>query len=55
MNNENNEIYITCIGVDEKLHKCTPQADVCKCGVAIKSKKLNKNDYKRYSCYDCDV
>lgn len=45
--------YIDCIGVDEKIHVCEPDKDVCKCGVKIKTKKIHKNDYLRYSCYEC--
>ena len=47
------KIYIECIGIDERLHVCEPNLDVCKCGIAVKSKKLNRDDYLRYSCYEC--
>lgn len=49
----NNQTYITCIGIDDKLHICYPYEEFCKCGVKVKSKKLSKNDYTRYSCYEC--
>ena len=44
---------IECIGVDDKRHVCLPEAETCKCGVAIKRKKLLKHDYKLFSCYPC--
>ena len=49
----NDKVFITCIGVDDKLHACEPHSDTCKCGIVVKSKKLGKNDYERYSCYEC--
>jgi hypothetical protein len=50
----NNIIYITCIGIDEKLHECEPHKNTCKCGVVVKNKKISLYDYfKRYSCYEC--
>jgi hypothetical protein len=49
----NDIIYITCIGIDEKIHKCEPHLNICKCGIVVKSKKLSKNDYERCSCYEC--
>jgi len=48
-----NTIYILCVGVDEKLHECEPHQDICKCGIKVKSKKLSRDDYLRYSCYEC--
>jgi len=45
--------YIQCIGVDNKLHICKPDEDICKCGVKVKSKKLLSKDCERYSCYEC--
>jgi len=44
---------IECIGVDERLHVCEPDKDVCKCGVKVKSKKIFSKDYERFSCYEC--
>ena len=44
--------YIQCIGIDNKLHICEPDKDICKCGVKVKNKKLLKNDYLKYSCYE---
>lgn len=52
-NTEENK-YIRCIGVDDKIHVCLPDATTCKCGVKIKRKKLFKNDnINRFSCYEC--
>ena len=51
---ENEIIYISCLGVDNKIHECEPHKDVCKCGIEVKSKKLKKKDYQLYySCYEC--
>jgi len=50
---ENNKTYISCIGVDNKIHVCEPHENVTKCGVKIKTKKTEKNDCLRYSCYEC--
>ena len=46
--------YINCIGIDNKIHVCEPDKDVCKCGVKVKRKKILKNDYQLYFwCYEC--
>jgi GTPase Era involved in 16S rRNA processing len=45
--------YIRCIGVDGKQHICEPQKDTCYCGVKVKTKKPQRDDYKRFSCYEC--
>ena len=48
------EYYINCIGIDNKIHVCEPDKDVCKCGVKVKRKKILKNDYLLYFwCYEC--
>lgn len=50
----NDTVYITCIGIDEKLHECESHLNTCKCGISVKSKKLSTWDYvTRYSCYEC--
>lgn len=46
--------YIDCVGVDNKVHVCLPEADTCKCGVPVKRKKLLRDDLtKLFSCYSC--
>ena len=46
--------YISCIGIDGKLHICYPWEDKCYCGVPVLRKKLLKNDdIYRSSCYEC--
>ena len=47
------KIYLPCIGVDNKIHVCESSKDICKCGIKVKSKKLGRDDYLRYSCYEC--
>ena len=48
------EKYIRCLGVDNKWHVCKPDADKCKCGVKVKTKKIDKMENKHfYSCYEC--
>lgn len=44
---------IECIGVDDKQHVCLPESDVCICGIAVKRKKLLRDDWQLYSCYEC--
>jgi hypothetical protein len=44
---------VDCVGVDNRRHVCLPEAEACKCGVAVKRKKPLKNDFKLYSCYAC--
>ncbi len=45
--------YISCVGVDGNLHECEPHEDICFCGIKVKRKKLLRDDYERYSCYEC--
>jgi hypothetical protein len=47
------ENYIRCIGVDGKQHICKPEKDTCYCGVKVKTKKPQRDDYLRFSCYEC--
>ena len=47
------ECKVRCVGIDNKQHVCAPDSDVCKCGVKVKHKKLLRDDYKLYSCYEC--
>jgi len=47
------EMYIDCIGIDELHHVCLPESDVCKCGVKVKRKKMLRDDWKKYCCYEC--
>ncbi len=47
------KVYIDCIGVDGKQHVCEPHKDTCKSGVKALRKQILKNDYTRYSCYEC--
>lgn len=52
MNEE--EHYINCIGVDDKLHVCLPWEDKCKCGITVKNKEVKSQDWTtKYSCYEC--
>ncbi len=44
---------IPCIGVDDRQHVCLPEAEVCKCGIAVKRKKFLKHDHELFSCYAC--
>jgi hypothetical protein len=50
---ENEEIFINCIGVDNKKHVCEPHLEITKCGVKIKRKTLNRTDVNKFSCYPC--
>ena len=43
-----------CIGVDNRQHRCSPDATTCLCGVVIRRKKLLKYDYFLFSYYECD-
>ena len=45
--------YISCIGIDGKQHICYPWEDKCYCGVKIIRKKTLRDDWKRFSCYEC--
>jgi len=54
MTDKTETIFITCIGIDNKIHVCEPHSKTCKCGVKVKRKKLLKNDYNLYFwCFDC--
>ncbi len=44
---------ISCIGVDNKQHVCKASEKVCKCGVKVKRKKILRDDWKLFSCYEC--
>ena len=46
-------LYVDCIGVDNKQHVCEPHKDECKCGVKVKRKKLIRDDWRLFSCYEC--
>lgn len=46
-------VSIDCAGVDNKQHMCEPHKSTCLCGVAVKRKKLLKNDRLLFSCYEC--
>jgi hypothetical protein len=45
--------YIDCIGVDGVRHMCLPWENKCKCGMGIQSKKDGRDDWDRYSCWEC--
>jgi hypothetical protein len=48
------DIYIDCVGIDNKLHVCKPYESKTKCGIPIKKKKLIiKDRVGLYSCYEC--
>ncbi len=47
------ERYINCIGIDNLRHVCLPESDICKCGVKVKRKKMLRDDWQRYCCYEC--
>jgi len=47
------QVFIDCIGADNKKHVCEPHKDESKCGVKIKRKKLQPDDWKLLSCYEC--
>ena len=48
------KVYIPCLGVDGKWHLCEPHLNVCKCGVKVKTKKVDHMDRsEHYSCYEC--
>ena len=44
---------IPCVGIDNLQHVCLPWEETCKCGVKVKRKKLLKNDYRLFFCYEC--
>lgn len=46
-------LYVDCIGADNKQHVCEPHKDVCKCGMEVKRKKILRDDWKLFSCYEC--
>lgn len=46
-------VTIRVIGIDRKQHIAEPHKNTCICGVKILRKKLERNDYKLYSCYEC--
>ena len=45
--------YIRCVGVDGKIHECDPSKDVCRCGIKVLKKRLDRDDYKRFDYYKC--
>jgi len=48
------EIYISVIGVDRKIHTAKPHSKTTECGIKILSKNVTKKDYKdKFSCYEC--
>lgn len=49
----NEIIFVRCIGIDDKIHECEPDKNICRCGIKVKSKKLQTFDYLRSSCYEC--
>lgn len=53
--NSQGDVYIRCIGVDDKWHVCKPDSNICLCGVLVKTKKDKdvENSKMRYSCYEC--
>lgn len=51
--NENKHI-VQCIGKDGLKHYCYAYSDKTLCNQTITTKKLLKNDYKRYCCIKCD-
>jgi len=53
MTKSESNVLVSCIGVDDKQHVCTPDSNICKCGVAVWRKKLLKNDHLLFSCYEC--
>lgn len=50
---DNDKNFIRCIGTDGKQHICYPWQDKCYCGVDVLRKKLLRDDYKRFSCWEC--
>lgn len=44
---------LKCIGTDNKQHICEAHEHKTKCGVEVKRKKLLRDDYKLFSCYEC--
>jgi len=45
--------YIRCIGEDNKQHICYPWEDKCYCGIKVLRKKLLRDDWKLFSCWEC--
>ena len=54
MENKPKIITVGCIGVDNRQHGFEPHKDKTICGVAIKRKKVLRDDYKLFSCFECD-
>ena len=54
-NDQLEELYIDCIGVDGKLHICLPWESKTKCSLSVSSKRVDNKDFnkQRYSCYEC--
>ena len=46
--------YITCLGVDDKIHIFLPWENNTKCGVVVKNKKEETIQFHlKFSCYEC--
>jgi hypothetical protein len=44
----------SCVGIDERLHRCKADESKTLCGINIKNKKPKKRDFEtRFSCYEC--
>lgn len=48
-----NSIYIGCVGIDNLYHVCKPESKLTQCGIAVKRKKLLRDDHCLYGCYEC--
>jgi hypothetical protein len=53
MDKQGTDKLVRCVGSDNKLHICEAHEHKTRCGVEVKRKKLLRNDYKLFSCYEC--
>ena len=44
---------IRCIGSDNRQHLCLPWENTCLCGITVIRKKMLRDDWMLYSCWDC--
>lgn len=46
-------LFVDCVGVDNRQHVCEPHKEKTKCGIKIKRKKLLRDDWMLFNCYEC--
>ena len=53
MDKQSTDKSIKCVGSDNKQHICKAHEQKTHCGIDVKRKKLLRDDYKLFSCYEC--